>query len=135
MLRLVIDTNVLLVSISTRSSLRWIFDLLLEGKYQLCVTTDMLVEYAEIIGDHMGAPAAENALGLIENLPNVKLITTYYQFHLLGDQDDNKFVDCAIAAGADFIITHDKDFKSLEKIAFPKIEVINTIQLKALLQN
>ena len=50
----------------------------------------------------------------------------YHWFLIASDADDNKFVDCAIAANADFIVTHDKDFKILEKIEFPKVKVIDT---------
>ena len=46
-MKVVLDTNVLLVSISQRSRLHWIFDALLKGRYSLCVTTDILLEYEE----------------------------------------------------------------------------------------
>ncbi len=55
MKKVVLDTNVLLVSISERSRLHWIFRKLIEKEYILCVTTDILAEYAEIIEQHMGA--------------------------------------------------------------------------------
>ena len=126
MKKIVLDTNVLLVSISNRSRLHWVFQGLLNGNYTLCVTTDILAEYAEIIDQHMGVLASESVLGVIENLPNVELITTYYKFHLLKDEDDNKFVDCAIAANAHFIVSHDKDFKLLKPNEFPFIQVIDT---------
>ena len=126
MLRIVLDTNVLLVSISDRSRLHWIFKKLLDGEYEICVTTDILAEYAEIIEKHMGVEASESTMGVLENLPNTIFTTSYFRFHLLKDEDDNKFVDCAIAANADFIVTHDKDFKILEKIEFPKVKVIDT---------
>ncbi len=54
-MNIVLDTNVLLVSISTRSSSNWVFQQLVEGGYTLSVTTDILDEYAEIIEQHMGA--------------------------------------------------------------------------------
>lgn len=126
MKKIVLDTNVLLVSISNRSKLHWVFQGLLNGEYTLCVTTDILAEYAEIIDQHMGVLASESVLGTIENLPNVELITTYYKFHLLKDEDDNKFVDCAIAANANFIVSHDKDFRLLKATEFPFIQVIDT---------
>ena len=126
MKKIVLDTNVLLVSISSKSKLHWIFKNLLEGNYILCVTTDILAEYAEIIEIHMGVLASENALGVLENLPNVEFITNYYKFKLLKDEDDNKFVDCCISANADFIVTHDTDFNLLKKIDFPKVSVKNT---------
>lgn len=130
MKRIVIDTNVLLVSISTRSRLHWIFKNLLDKKYILCVTTDILVEYAEIIAQHMGQNTSESVLGVISNLSNVEYITSYFKFRLLKDEDDDKFVDCAIAANASYIVSHDKDFKILKKIDFPKVVVIDTTQFK-----
>jgi len=124
--KVVLDTNVFLVSISSKSKYHWILKNLLDGKYTLCVTTDILAEYAEIISQHMGQTAQESALGILENLPNIERITTYYKFHLLDDEDDNKFVDCAIASNAHFIVTHDKDFNKLKQIEFPKVSVIDT---------
>ncbi len=124
------DTNVLLVSISDRSRLHWIFDSLVKKKYTLCVTTEILAEYAEIIERHMGAETSESIMGVIENLNNVEWITAYYRFRLLKDEDDDKFVDCAITANASYIVTHDKDFKILDKIEFPKVRVIDTDEFK-----
>jgi len=97
-----------LVSISERSKLHWVFQKLLEKQYELCVSTDILSEYAEIIEQHMGKETSESTMGVIENLNNITLITKYYQFQLLKDEDDDKFVDCAIAANADFIVSHDQ---------------------------
>ena len=128
--RVVLDTNVLLVSISEKSKLHWIFEKLLNKDYKLCVTTDILDEYAEIIERHMGSEASENILKTLENLSNVEKITRYYRFRLLKDEDDDKFVDCSIAANASYIVSHDKDFKILETIPFPKVKVINTEAFK-----
>jgi putative PIN family toxin of toxin-antitoxin system len=132
--KVVLDTNVLLVSISTKSKLHWIFKNLLEGNYILCITTEILAEYAEIIDQQMGTLASESALGLLENLPNVELITNYYKFNLLKDPDDNKFVDCAISSNADFIVTHDADFLILKKIEFPKVTLLNTMEFKSIFE-
>ena len=49
----------------------------------------------------------------------------YVHFELLTtDVDDNKFVDCAIAADAEYIVTNDKDFNQLKEIPWPKVEII-----------
>ncbi len=126
MKKIVLDTTVLLVSISSKSKLNWIFKSLLEGKYFLCVTTDILAEYAEIIQQQMSVLASENALGVLENLLNFIFITNHYKFNLLKDEDNNKFVDCCICANADFIVTHDSYFNILKKIDFPKVSIKNT---------
>lgn len=130
MKKIVLDTNVFLVSISSKSRLHWIYKNLLKGNFILCLTTDILMEYAEIIENHMGKIASESALGVLQNLPNVEFITTYYKFNLLKDEDDNKFVDCAIASNATFIVSHDKDFNILSQIDFPKVIVIDTVEFK-----
>ena len=102
------------------------FKSLVDKRYELCVTTDILNEYAEIIEQKMGRDVGESVLGMIENLSNTTFITNYYRFQLLNDEDDDKFVDCAIAANADFIVSHDKDFNVLRSIDFPSVKVIDT---------
>jgi putative PIN family toxin of toxin-antitoxin system len=91
------------------------------------------LEYAEIIEQKMGILASENILGVLENLKNVELITNHYKFNLLKDEDDNKFVDCAITSNADYIITHDAVFNWLKKIDFPKVSILNTDEFKYVL--
>ena len=91
-------------------------------------------EYAEILEQHMGSVVSESVLGTLENLKNIQLVTRYYRFQLLKDQDDNKFVDCAVASSADFIVTHDKDFKLLRDLPFPKVNVIDSIQFEEALK-
>ena len=48
-LRLVLDTNILIAIISRKSPFRWLFDAIIEGKVGLCVSTDILFEYREIM--------------------------------------------------------------------------------------
>lgn len=40
------------------------------------------------------------------------------------DNDDNKFVDCAINSGAMFIVTEDHHFNVLKEIQFPHVDCI-----------
>ena len=69
----------------------------------LCVTTDILQEYEEIIGNHMGEEVANYVLQILENSTNVNYVTKYYRWQLITvDPDDNKFVDCAISSNAKY---------------------------------
>ena len=105
-MKVVIDTNILLVSISKRSPVHWVFEKFLEEAYELCVTTDIMTEYEEIIARHMGNAIAGNTLQTIENAVNTHFITRYYQWELIeADYDDNKFADCAIAGNVEYLIT------------------------------
>jgi len=50
----------------------------------------------------------------------------YYKWNLISaDPDDNKFIDCALNASADYIVTNDKHFNVLKVINFPPIKVID----------
>jgi len=125
-LRIVIDTNILLVSLPSKSRYRLIFDKLLSSDYELCITNEIISEYIEIIGIKTTHQIAQNVIELFLNLENVKKIDVYYRWGLIkSDYDDNKFVDCAIAANADFIVTNDKHFKVLNGIIFPIVKAIS----------
>lgn len=69
---------------------------------------------------------------LIENAPNVELITNYFKWNLIIDNpDDNKFVDCAITK---FLVSNDKHFNILKEIDFPKVELIKAEEFKEILE-
>jgi uncharacterized protein len=51
------------------------------------------------------------------------------------DPDDNKFVDCAFAANAHYIVTNDKHFNILKLIPFPKIALLKIQEFGNLLRN
>ena len=124
--RIVLDTNVFLVSIPSRSRYHPIFRAFLEEKFTLCVTTDILVEYAEILGQRANQSIATDALEAIDSAINVVWITRYYPWKLIeADPDDNKFVDCAVAGNALFIVSNDHHFGVLQTIPFPKVNVIS----------
>jgi uncharacterized protein len=135
MLKVVIDTNILLVAVSRRSPYHWIFQGLIKEEYTLCLTTEILLEYEEIIGKEMGTGVARNVIQTLENLPNVELITKYFYWDLIKtDSDDNKFTDCVIAANAMCFVSHDKHFNILKKIDFPKINVVSMEGFKKILK-
>ena len=56
---------------------------------------------------------------------NVIRIAPHFRFRLNeSDPDDNKFVDCAIASNAKYIVTQDHHFNILKSIPFPKVDVV-----------
>lgn len=121
----VLDTNSLIQCISRRSRYHEIWNSLLDGRNYLCVTTEILEEYAEILGRKTNENFAMLALSVIVNNPYTLFITPYYHFELIkSDMDDNKFVDCAIAANAQFIVTEDHHYDILRTIDFPKVNII-----------
>lgn len=121
----VIDTNCLLQMISRQSPYFAVWKAFDEGKYLLCVSNEIINEYQEIIGRIANPFVSENVIEFILNSPFCLRFDPQYHFELISqDPDDNKFVDCAIIANADYIVSEDSHFKVLEIISFPKVNVI-----------
>ena len=134
--RIVLDTNCLLAILSRRGNYFSVWQGLHEGKYTLCVSNEILEEYEEIICSKTNPIIASNVIQMLINSPYVQFVDTYFHFHLIEqDKDDNKFVDCAIAANARFIVSEDAHFKHLKNIPFPYGEVIRLKEFMDLLQS
>ena len=124
-MKVIIDTNVLLMSLPKISPYRPIFDGLINGQYQLIITEEIWQEYKEILAQKTTVQIAENLSKLLTQLENVKLTKVFFKWNLIiEDPDDNKFVDGAISGNAKYIVSNDKHFRILKNIAFPKVDVI-----------
>jgi putative PIN family toxin of toxin-antitoxin system len=133
-LKVVLDTNAILRSISRRSEFSVVLEKLYEGAYELCVTNDILLEYEEKISDIFSKETAELIIGALSLLPNVKKSDIYYHLQLIdADKDDNKFSDCAFAANAHCLVTNDKHFNVLKIVPFPSINIMTLETFKSLL--
>jgi putative PIN family toxin of toxin-antitoxin system len=122
---IVLDTNCLLQALPSKSPYHKIWTDILDGKVSLCVNTDILEEYEEILAQKTTPGIAHNVVEAIANLTTTVMQNTYVHFELLStDIDDNKFVDCAIASDAEYIVTNDKHFNPLRNIPWPKVEII-----------
>ena len=125
MRHIVLDTNCLLMAIPKISPYRVVWDSFLDNRYVLYVSNEIIEEYLEILSDKIGYHIAANIISTILFSKNIKFITPYYKFNLISfDTDDNKFVDCAIAANADYIVSEDAHFKILDNIPFPHVNLL-----------
>lgn len=121
----VIDTNCLLQIIARRSPYRPIWDAFLAGRFDLCVSNEILEEYQEILEQQITNSVAENIVLLILNQKNVRLVDPHFRMGLItSDPDDNKFVDCAFAAGADYLVSEDSHFSVLRSTPFPLLNLV-----------
>ena len=124
MRRIVLDTNCLLQALPSRSPYHKIWSEILAGHVSLCVNTEILNEYEEIIARKTNADIAHNVVEAIARLHTTEFLNVYYHFRLIeADAYDNKFVDCAVAANAEYIVTNDAHFDILKQIDWPKLTV------------
>jgi putative PIN family toxin of toxin-antitoxin system len=130
----VLDINALLVSIPKKSIYRPILDALIDGKFELVLSNDILSEYIEIIERKANIVVANNIAEMLLSLDNHNKVDVYFQWNLIGkDPDDNKYVDAAIVGAADFIVSNDQHFKILKSIEFPKVNVISIDEFLSML--
>lgn len=115
----VLDTNALVQVFGARSPFIRLQQAILDGRVTLAVSTPILLEYEEVISRYGGPerwPRVWRALELTEQLhDNLRRIAPAFRWHLItADPDDDPFVDCAIAAEAEWIITEDTHFDVLK---------------------
>ena len=113
-----LDTNALVQIFGQASDHAPIREALRLGRLSLAVSTPILLEYEEVICRYADRRRWEDVwsfLTLIASLHRtVHHIGPNYRFHtIIGDADDDAFADCAIVAGADWIITSDHHFDVL----------------------
>ena len=134
--RVVLDTNCLLASLSSKSENFRVWKDFQGGKYILCVSNEILEEYQEIIAKKTTPSIAQNVIRAIVESDYVEFIDPHFHVYaIFADPDDNKFVDCAFAANAAFIVSEDNHFDALKTLAFPKVLVIKLKTFLKYLEN
>ena len=126
MRRIVLDTNCLLQALPSHSPYHKIWTEVMAGSISLCVNSDILSEYEEKLAEKTTPEIARNVLEAITRLHTTVFQQVYFHFGLIeADPDDNKFVDCAVAVDAEYIVTNDTHFNILKQIDWPRLTIIN----------
>lgn len=134
MRQIVLDTNCLLQSLPSHSPYHKIWTEILAGHISLCVNSEILNEYEEILAIKTTTEIAHNVVETIARLHTTIFQETYIHFGLIeADPDDNKFVDCAVASNAEFIVTNDSHYNVLKQINWPKITILSIKEFTAFL--
>ena len=68
---MVIDTNCLLQILGAHSQYNFLLDKFLDEKFTLCISTDILLEYEEILKEKASPVAADMFLKMISRSRNV----------------------------------------------------------------
>lgn len=113
-----LDTNTVLQASKRGHALSPILDAWVKGALIWAVSTDILLEYEEVITRKSGVARWQQLCRLMDLAEltdgNLLRVSPSYHFHIVtADPDDNIFTDCAIAAGADYLVTDDAHFKPL----------------------
>jgi uncharacterized protein len=125
-LRLVIDTNVVIsAALKPEGLQRTTFLLAITAPARLYVSQPILEEYAEVLSRpefKIRKGLRQQLLQLIKNRGN--LVVASRRLEVSGDPDDNRFLECADAARADYLVTgnlrHFPRFWKKTKIITPR---------------
>jgi uncharacterized protein len=115
---LCIDTNTIVQALAQNHPFHPIMEAWVAGKVTWAVSTPILLEYEEVL-TRLSGPARWRKLARLMDLAeltngNLLRVTPAFHFQVIAaDSDDNIFTDCAITAGADFLITEDRHFGPL----------------------
>lgn len=133
-MKVVLDTNVLLISLPKLSPYHKIIQAFSNRQYDLLITTPIFLEYEEILTQKANSFIADTVLGAFLEAPNVITVIDYFYWELINsDIDDNKFTDAFLNGQADYLVTNDAHFDVVRGNAFPKIDVVSADEFLNLL--
>lgn len=133
-MRVVIDTNCLIASISPVAGYYWLYEAFESERFDWLISNEILSEYLEKLTERYSEQTASLVYSIISAAPNVTFAEPYFKWQLIeADADDNKFADLAIAGSADYLVSNDKHFNILKTIPFPKLNVLSLNEFKMVL--
>ncbi|SRR6266536_783007 len=110
LIKVVLDTNVVVSAHLTAGGLEaFVLDLALASKLQFFVSPDILMEYEGVLRRprfQIDSKRVTQSLRLIKK--RAKSVKPTRTLSVSPDPDDNRFLECAEAAGADYLVTGNK---------------------------
>jgi putative PIN family toxin of toxin-antitoxin system len=125
-LNLVVDTNILVsAALKPEGLQRTVFLIAITKPARLYVTRAILKEYSEVLARRelrIRKGVRQQLLQLIKNRST--LVVPRYSLEVTSDPDDNRFIECADASRADYLITgnlkHSLKFWKGTKVVSPR---------------
>lgn len=137
--RVVLDTDALLQAAPDRGAYRRIILALAAQEFELVISNEILLEYEEILtrlGSETTWPGFRRLAEPLHLAGTVHQIDPTYRWKVIApDPDDDKFVDAAVAGGAEYIITDDHHFDILTSEPMLQIRPMSPLNFIALLDS
>ncbi len=116
-MNVVIDTNVFVSSfLSLQGPPKRVIDLWKTGRIILCLSRDIIAEYVEVLARFglAGQPELRELLDLFARRINLIFVPSPPVLSLIPyDPADEKFIACAVAARAEYVVSGDKHLLNL----------------------
>lgn len=131
MLKAVFDTNMLFSATGWRGSPYQCLALARQNKITLVLCNEILAEYYEKLQTKLGMDPEQATHAVAEILACATLTNIKNELHVVAaDPDDDKIIECAVAGGAEYIVTGDRHLLSMKE--YKGIPVIRANEFLAL---
>lgn len=127
MIRIVADTNVLISSTFWDGDSNKIIEKVEKKELELLMSKEILEEFSNVLSYKEIQDKIKNKnLEMKRTIEKIALISVFVEPQekfkiIIEDPDDDKFIDCAVAGKADFIISQDKHLLKLKEFRGIKI--------------
>lgn len=121
----VFDTNVLVSGFGFGGKPDECFSLALSGEVEMVLTTDILHELAVVVKyDRLPFSAEEGQkfAGIVED--TARIVKPIHSIDAVDDDpEDDKFLECAVVADADYVVSGDNDLLELD--SYRGVEIVS----------
>ena len=132
-MRIVLDTSVLVAAARSRNGASFkLVSMLPIPNIEIALTIAVYTEWQAVMTRPANLPpgaTVDDALGFLQYLASIAhLQDVHFLWRPFSrDPDDDMIVECAVAAGCDYIVTHNvKDFRRVEEL---KVQVVTPAEL------
>ncbi len=127
MLRVVLDTNVLISAILFGGNPRQILEKAIRGEIRLCMSEPIVKELKGVLQRSKFDYSPEMIQVILTELTGIADFVNPLKTMdvVLEDPEDNRILECAVEAEANYIVTG--DFHLLKLIRYRNIEVLNAV--------
>jgi len=136
-MKIVVDTNVLIAAARSSEGVSFRFmDMVLQGRFEVQISTPLLLEYEEILERTTVLQSDQIAL-LLSRIYDISVChDIYYLFRgILPDDDDVMVLEVAIKSNAQYIVTYNiRDFKATTAYGISAITPKDILHLIGVLQ-
>ena len=108
-MRVVLDTNVIVSALNFPGNERLVLELALRGRFELCLSRFILGEVAGVLTRKFDWDEDRTAQ-VLQGIENAATVIDPPRLPELieGGHADNRILECAVAAGAEYLITGDR---------------------------
>lgn len=134
MLRIVLDTNVLISAIIRDGKPRKLFQMGIDSKYQILLSKEMLDEFFVVLQRPKFKMVEEEIIRIVSVLEVTakRVIVTSDLQVVTSDPDDNIIINTAQDGKANYIVSGDPDLKDLKN--FVDIKIVSVDEMLKILQ-